>query len=253
MLLWVNQMQTHSKRLFENDDVAVLSTHIVDVVEQPVKLMRDGKPVMVDLLGVVLSETIFHPQGGGQPADKGKLNGFEIIAVRENKEEQNPPTIYHFLDPQAVTPSQFQPGQTVELELDIEFRKQCARSHSSGHLIADAFEHDQQFSHYHAKSTQGHHFPGSEYIKVLVSTPPDNNETLCQQLNSCIDKLITASLPISNHHEGDVRHIKIGTSSRMCGGTHVKSSSELAGIKVVKIKAKPTSESKTELTVFYNC
>lgn len=181
------------------------------------------------------------------------MNGFEIIAVRENKEEQNPPTIYHFIDPQAAIPSQFQPGKTVELVLDIEFRKQCARSHSAGHLIADAFEHDQQFSHYHAKSTQGHHFPGGEYIKVLVSTPPDNNETLCQELNFCIDKLIAAGLSISSHHESDVRHIKIGTSSRMCGGTHVKSSIELAGTKVTKIKSKFVSEGKTELTVFYNC
>lgn len=246
-------MQIHSKRLFENENTTRLSTYIVDIVEQSVKLIKDGKPVLVNLLGVVLSETIFHPQGGGQPADKGKLNDFEIVTVRENKEEQNPPAIYHFLDPQAVTPSQFQPGQVVELMLNAEFREQCARSHSAGHLIADAFEHDQQFSHYHAKSTQGHHFPGSEYIKVLVSTPPDSNEILCQQLNSSLDKLIASNLSISNHHENNIRHIKIGTSSRMCGGTHVKFSSELAGTKVTKIKSKYTNEKQTELTVFYNC
>lgn len=246
-------MQTHSLRLFENDHDARLLTHVVDVVDQSVKLMRDGKPVMVNLLGLVLSETIFHPQGGGQPADKGQLNGLDVITVRENKEEQKPSTICHFLDPQTVTHSQFQPGQIVELVLDMNFRKQCARSHSAGHLIADAFEHDQQFGHYHAKSTQGHHFPGTEYIKVLVSIPPDNNEELCQQLNLCIDKLISSALPISGHLENEVRHIKIGSFSRMCGGTHVKFSNELVGIKVTKIKSKPASDGQIELTVFYNC
>lgn len=171
-------MQTHPIRLFEKYHVSTLKTHVINVVEQPVKLVRDGKPAIVNLLGVVLAETIFHPQGGGQPSDKGQLNEFEIVTVRESKDEstQNIPIIYHFLDPQTITLSQLATHQTINMTLDVEFRKQCARSHTAGHLIADVLELDEKFLSFHAKSIQGHHFPGSEYIKVLVTTTPTSLE-----------------------------------------------------------------------------
>lgn len=135
-------MQTHSVRLFETSDASTLTTRIVGTVEQPVKLMHDGKPAIANLLGIVLAETIFHPQGGGQPSDKGQLNGIEVPAVRENKEEssrQDVPMIYHFVDRQAIIRQHL--TLPVELALDVAFRKQCACSHTSGHLIADILEH----------------------------------------------------------------------------------------------------------------
>lgn len=104
-----------------------------------------------------------------------------------------------------------------------------------------------------AKSTQGHHFPGSEYIKVLVTTIPNNLDEFCHQLNTSITNLITADqLSISACYQNGVRHIKIADSVRMCGGTHVKALRELAGLKVTKARAKSASEGKTELTIFYS-
>jgi alanyl-tRNA synthetase len=249
-------MQTHSVRLFEKDNISTLTTSIVSIIEQQVKIVRDGKPLIDNLLGIVLSETILHPQGGGQPSDKGQLNDLEVVAVRENKDElseQGLPTIYHFIDPK--TTAYFQPTiqQNVELTLDVEFRKQCTRSHTAGHLIADVIEHDPKFSSLQVQSTQGHHFPGSEYIKVLAATQPSNLEELCHQLNMSIANLIAANnLPVTAFHQNGIRYIKIGDFARMCGGTHVKAIYELEGIKVTKARAKSGVEGKTELTIFYN-
>lgn len=249
-------MKMHSARLFEKDDISTLTASIVNIIEQPVKLVRDEKPVIENLLGIVLSETIFHPQGGGQPSDKGQLNGLELVIVRENKNElseQGLPTIYHFIDPKTIALFQPEIQQNVALALDVKFRKQCARSHSAGHLIADVIEHDSQFSSLQAQSTQGHHFPGSEYIKALVATQPYNLEELCHQLNMSIANFITTNnLLVTHFYQNSIRHIKIGDSARMCGGTHVKAIHELEGIKVTKIRTRPGIEGKTELTIFYS-
>ncbi len=249
-------MQEHSARLFEKGDTSTLTTSVVNIIEHPVKVVRDGKPVVDNLLGIVLLETIFHPQGGGQPSDKGQLNGLEIMAVRENKDElskQGLPTIYHYIDLKTV--QGFQPiiQQDVTLTLDVKFRKQCARSHTAGHLIADVIERDPKFSSLQAQSTQGHHFPGGEYIKVLVNNMPSSQEELCYQLNTSIANLITThNLPISIFYQDGIRQVKIGDSSRMCGGTHVKEVHQLGEIKVTKIKVKPGTEGKIELTIFYS-
>lgn len=249
-------MQTHSVRLFEQDDISTLTTSIVNIIEQPIKLVRDGKPVIDNLLGIVLSETIFHPQGGGQPSDKGQLNDLEIVAVRENKDErsvQGLPTIYHFIDFKTAASLQPTIQQNIVLTLDVQFRKQCAHSHTAGHLIADVIEHDPKFSSLQAKSTQGHHFPGSEYIKVLAATMPPNLEELCHQLNTSITNLImTNHLSVTTIHQNGIRHIKIGDFARMCGGTHIKAIHELEGMKVAQVRAKSGTEGKAELTIFYS-
>jgi len=49
------------------------------------------------------------------------------------------------------------------------------------------------------------------------------------------------------------RHISIGNSVRMCGGTHLKSSGEAEGCKVTKIKCSKNKEGKVEATIFYSC
>ena len=42
---------------------------------------------------VVLSETYFYPEGGGQPADRGTIDGVEVLDVRTRDGE-----VVHVLD-----------------------------------------------------------------------------------------------------------------------------------------------------------
>jgi Ser-tRNA(Ala) deacylase AlaX len=241
----------HSIRLYEKNHPLRLTARIVDIAEQPVKIVKDGKPSIVNALGLVLSETIFHPQGGGQPSDQGYINGLHVLTVREDK-SQSPAIIYHFLD-LASADANIQPGQEVELRVDEAFRKQCQRSHSAGHLIADILELNPRFSHYQAKATHGHHFPGSEYIKVVVPTLPENIDMLSQEINATIVDEINNDLSTNICAQDGMRHIKIGDSSRMCGGTHVNSTKEIEQCQVTKIKSGKNKEGQLELTIFYQC
>lgn len=48
-------MTTHSKRRYEQEDLFNLDTQITGIVEQPVKIVIDGKPNQVNALGLILS------------------------------------------------------------------------------------------------------------------------------------------------------------------------------------------------------
>ncbi len=248
-------MTTHSKRLYEQEDLFNLETKITGIFEQSVKIVIDGKPNQVNALGLIFSETIFHPQGGGQPADKGTINGIPALTVKEDKTEAREDLcfpIVHFLDLNQLGTQKLSIGQSVKLHVDPDFRKQCERSHSAGHLIADILELEEKFAPYQAKATQGHHFPGTEYVKIIMNSIPENLELFKEDLNQYLENKIQENLPVSMARaENKLRHIQIGSSPRMCGGTHVKSTKEINHCQILKIKESKNKESQLELTIFY--
>ena len=248
-------MTQHSIRLYEKEHPLKITTEIVNIIEETIKIVTNGKPNMVNSIGLVFLETIFHPQGGGQPSDKGKVNNLDLLIVREDKlklNESGLPTIYHFLD-FSQAKNQFKIGQTVEIKINEGFRLQCQRSHSAGHIIADILEYESQFTEYQSKTIQGNHFPGSEYIKMLMTKQPDDVNQFQQEINSFLNKLILADLPVFSCVENGRRHIKIGKFIRMCGGTHVTSSKEIKRCEVTKIRFSKNKEGQIESTIFYCC
>lgn len=79
---------------------------------------------------VVLEETIFYPEGGGQPSDKGVIKGkegsFEVTHVRMKRDE-----VVH----EGKITGTLKKGDEVELEIDWEGRYDHMRRHSAGHLV----------------------------------------------------------------------------------------------------------------------
>ena len=74
---------------------------------------------------VVLDKTAFFPEGGGQQADKGYINGLEVLDVQIKDE-----VITHTLK-ESVTV-----GETVKCELDWDTRFARMQSHTGEHLVS---------------------------------------------------------------------------------------------------------------------
>jgi len=89
-----------------------LSTEVIDVGEE------DGRPF------AVVADTIFYPEGGGQPADHGTLGESRVLDVRKTGEE-----IRHYLSHTAVE-------GPVRLELDWPRRWDHMQQHSAQHVLA---------------------------------------------------------------------------------------------------------------------
>lgn len=74
---------------------------------------------------VILEETVFYPEGGGQPADRGTLNGIQVSDVKEQDDE-----ILHFV------PEPIKPGTKVHGVIDWERRFDHMQQHSGEHLVS---------------------------------------------------------------------------------------------------------------------
>ena len=89
----------------------------------------------VDGREVVLDETHFYAESGGQPADRGTLAGLVVDDVTERDGD-----VVHLLadDPGAGTSGGIEVGGTVVGVIDDEFRTYCARAHTASHVLYGA-------------------------------------------------------------------------------------------------------------------
>jgi alanyl-tRNA synthetase len=186
---------------------------------------------------IVLDETIFYPQGGGQPSDFGYINNsngkFEVQKTIFRPEG----VVWHigqFLE------GSFKIGQEVDLQINEIKRIINAKNHSAGHLIDWVIE-DLEIV---IKPVKGYHFEDGPYVEYEADLEID--EMLQQKIEDKANQLIQADLEIDfyfeekKHESGKpMRIMKVkGYQNSPCGGTHVKRTSEIGMIKIRKIKAK---------------
>ena len=77
---------------------------------------------------VFLDKTVFYPEGGGQPGDRGTINGFPLLDVREQGGE-----IFHMVA--AADSEKLKPGR-AELVLDSRRRRDLTALHSGQHILS---------------------------------------------------------------------------------------------------------------------
>lgn len=101
-------------KLYELDAYCKSFTAVVEECIQ-----KDGK------YNLVLSQTAFFPEGGGQAADGGTLNGIPVLDVQEKDG-----VIFHTLD------CEIPAGTEVSGEIDWELRYSRMQAHTGEHILA---------------------------------------------------------------------------------------------------------------------
>lgn len=89
------------------------------------KLELDSTVIAMRNGAVVLDATIFYPEGGGQAADLGTVNGIKVLDVQKVGG-----VIFH-----KVEKLDFSEGQRVYIHVDGERRRALMRHHSSTHIL----------------------------------------------------------------------------------------------------------------------
>ena len=108
-----------TKRLFDQD------SHLTQAESVVVSCVAAG-----DAFDVVLDQTVFFPEGGGQPSDTGTLGDALVSHVREEGGE-----IYHRVD-RALTV-----GSAVTGSIDWARRFDFMQQHTGEHLLSFSFYH----------------------------------------------------------------------------------------------------------------
>ncbi len=77
---------------------------------------------------IILEETFFHPEGGGQPADRGEITDHRVKDVQKVDGK-----IVH-----RVPGHELESGSEVRCKIDEEFRRYCMKAHTGAHLVYGA-------------------------------------------------------------------------------------------------------------------
>lgn len=204
------------------------------------KLAEDEKGTFV-----ILDQTAFYPQGGGQPSDHGVIRNdyFEasVIHVAQHGDQ-----IRHYLE--SIT-SETLEGQKLYGAVDQQRRLINARYHTAGHLLSNILESLKPS----LKAIKGHSFPGEAYVefqgedeinidllqeKIDVTIAKNDKTKIFEiDLNSFEEKFY--KLPYNIPENKKFRVIQIGDMLPVpCGGTHLSCISEIGVMKINKIKNK---------------
>ncbi len=216
-----------------------------DQAENDVKITRirkvDSKKDGV-LYQIVLDNTPFYPEGGGQVGDKGTLvSANETIDIIDTKKENN--LILHFAK---QLPENVNASFTAKVNTDL--RTSTSKNHSATHLM-----------HLALRTILGTHVEqkGSlvnpNYLRFDFSHFSKVTDEELRQVSAFVNARIEAQLPLIERRSipiqqaleegamalfgekyGDnVRAIKFGESMELCGGIHVNNTAEIWHFKII--------------------
>ncbi|UCG36589.1 MAG: alanine--tRNA ligase [Candidatus Bathyarchaeota archaeon] len=199
---------------------------------------------VVDGNQVVLDRTIFYPEGGGQPADKGYLE-FERKKSLVTSVQKVGRVIIHILEDDAP-----KEGAKVRGHIDWHRRNYLMRAHTATHIVMGA-----------ARRVLGQHAWQSGTQKNVNQTRLDisHYKRLTQEevnkIEALANQAVLAMIPVEAHwlprdeaeakygfrlYQGGavpgkkVRVVKVGDwEVQACAGTHLRNTSELGYIKIL--------------------
>ncbi len=191
---------------------------------------------------LVFNLTPFYAEGGGQVGDKGYLeaNNGDVVYIIDTKRENN--EIVHFAKslPKKIEGS-------FKAVVDEKQRKRTEANHTATHLLHQALREvlgthvEQKGSAVHSKYLR---FDFSHFSKLTVEELRDVENFVNARIEGKLNLQEQRSVPMKQALEdgamalfgekyGDtVRTIKFGQSVELCGGTHVKNTSEIWHFKI---------------------
>jgi Ser-tRNA(Ala) deacylase AlaX len=180
----------------------------------------------------VTADTVFYPEGGGQPCDLGTMGGVDVVEVRKIGEE-----IRHGLSaPIAVGP--------VRQAIDWPRRYDHMQQHTGQHIVTAV-----ALARFGWPTTAFHLGPEVSDIELDV---PSLERVDLDRLEDVVNAEVRAAHPVTVGYESRAQMEKLGVRSRLlphdfeeeeirvveirgvdlntCGGTHVGSTAEIGSI-----------------------
>ena len=191
---------------------------------------------------IVLSETPFYAESGGQIGDTGVLvSEFETIDIIDTKKENNLPIHIAKKLPEHL-------DAPMMACVDTDRRAACAANHSCTHLLDEALRqvlgtHVEQkgslvtpdslrfdFSHFQKVTPEQ-----LREVEHLVNAKIRENIPLNEYRNLPIEKAkeLGAIALFGEKYGDEVRVVQFGSSIEFCGGTHVSATGKIGMVKIL--------------------
>ncbi len=204
-----------TRRYWEDAYLFEVDTEVIGVRDEP-------EP------GIAVRDGIVHAKGGGQPDD--------TVTVDQRPASVSKDADVVWLHPEGTLPAV---GDSVHVAVDPETRRRHTALHSAGHLL-DACVLPLGFVNIGLS-----HTPGQAFLLYDVDggTLPDGEEAKAALIEAVLTRArdhVAADLPFSAEVDADgVRTVTIdGLHTDPCGGTHVRTTGDLTGIAITRVRTK---------------
>lgn len=194
---------------------------------------------------IILDDTVFYVQSGGQAADTGIIKGNGFTAhVKDGVKTRNG---QHLLSV-VVDEGEIHTGDAVHQEVDREARRKTTANHSATHLLQSSLRNVLGDGVHQAGS-----FVGPDYLRFDFSCREKLTPAQLAEIEAGVNEMINAAYPVTkeimdieeakktgatalfDEKYGDrVRVVTMGdVSKEFCAGCHVNNTSEIGVCKIV--------------------
>jgi alanyl-tRNA synthetase len=181
---------------------------------------------------LILEQTCFYPESGGQPSDRGTINGIDVKSVFEEDG-----IIVHLL-------SQLETTDEIHGMVDWETRFDHMQQHAGQHILSQSF-----YERIRGETVSFH--MGTESSTVEIDVRKISGQALeeVEKLSNSIvfqnkeiksyfvseDQIMNVPLRGLPKKSGRIRVVEVsGFDYTACGGTHPKRTGEIGIIKILK-------------------
>lgn len=212
--------------------------------DDPEVLEFETEVTAVDGRDVTLAETYFYAESGGQPADRGVLDGTRVADAQGRDG-----AVVHTLesDPEVAV------GDAVQGSIDAAFRTYCRRAHTASHVLFGAGRRVLEDVGY------GGFDIDPEKVRVDFTSATEITDEVLVELERLANRAVWDSLPVTWEYEDvatarereevafntrteegvmseadEVRIVTVeGWDVAACGGTHVSNTREIGPVQVL--------------------
>ena len=221
-----------TKRLYYDDQTQTqFDANVVEVIDN-----KDGS------FELVLDQTLFYPEGGGQPSDMGSISsGKAKVRVVDVQTEGG--IVFHKVDGNVKV------GSTIRGEIDSGRRQRLMRHHTATHILVHS-----------ARQLLGEHIrqagaqKGVDNSRIDIQHYRKLSRENIRDIEAIANKIIVENTMIEqewlDRHEAekqygfdlyqggipkgvDIRLIHVAGDVQACAGTHVKRTGDIGIIKIV--------------------
>lgn len=177
---------------------------------------------------IITDKTIFHPHLiGGQPRDKGTINGIELIDIYQDKGR-----VVHVIDENISS-------DTVMMKLDWSYRLDFMQQHSGQHLLSSSF-----YRLFNSKTID--FFIGEEKSYIDIDLKNISYDDI-YKVEDFANRIVFSNFNIESYTvknqtspkatDSNIRIVEIdGIDFSPCDGCHLKNTGEIGLIKVINYK-----------------
>jgi len=249
----VADMHSESKKEVVEDKTSKYSVRVDGL--PPTKKLYYEQPSDIEFEAVVLDffdgyavtdQTLFYPDGGGQPADTGSLVSTDSMVRVDGVVKIGEVILHH------ITGGVLRRGERVKGMVDEERRWSLMRHHTATHILLHAAK-EVLGVHIHQAGAQ----KGSESSRIDIRHFKHITPDELRKIETEANRMIMASQPVEisiedrtkaeqkygfSLYQGgvppgrDIRVVKVAGDIEACAGTHCRNTGEVGVIKIIRVE-----------------